>query len=61
MIFVRLQTQFSNMVESKAPCQLEFRHKHAQRGWVYIEAKVSPVYDEYGEIEYFIAVGRDII
>ena len=48
------------MIESKTPCQVELRYKHAKGGWVYIEAKISPVYDENGEIEYFIAVGRDI-
>ena len=48
------------MIESKAPCQVELRYKHAKGGWVNIEAKISPVCDEYGEIEYFIAVGRDI-
>ena len=48
------------MIESKTPCQIELRYKHARGGWVHIEAKISPVCDENGEIEYFIAVGRDI-
>ena len=55
-----IETQFYTMNESKAPCQVELRYKHARGGWVNIEAKISPVCDEYGEIEYFIAVGRDI-
>ena len=55
-----IETQFSTMVESKTPCQVELRYRHAKGGWVNIEAKISPVCDENGEIEYFIAVGRDI-
>lgn len=55
-----IETQFYNMIESKASCQVELRYKHAKGGWVNIEAQISPVCDEYGEIEYFIAVGRDI-
>ena len=56
----KIETQFYTMIESKTPCQVELRYKHARGGWVNIEAKISPVYDENGEIEYFIAVGRDI-
>ncbi|MCH6266988.1 EAL domain-containing protein [Neobacillus citreus] len=55
-----IKKEYTNMIKSKTPCQIEFRHKHTQGGWVDIEVKISPVYDEYGEIEYFIAVGRDI-
>ena len=56
----KIETQFSNMVESKIPCQVELRYRHAKGGEVNIEARISPVCDENGEIEYFIAVGRDI-
>ena len=56
----KIETQFSNMLETKTPCQVELRYRHAKGGWVNIEAKISPVCDEKGEIEYFIAVGRDI-
>ncbi|MCH6266585.1 EAL domain-containing protein [Neobacillus citreus] len=55
-----IQKECTNMIKFKTPCQIEFRHKHALGGWVDIETKISPVYDECGEIEYFIAVGRDI-
>ena len=48
------------MVETKIPCQVELRYRHAKGGEVNIEARISPVCDEKGEIEYFIAVGRDI-
>ena len=56
----KIETQFSNMVETKIPCQVELRYRHAKGGEVNIEARISPVCDEKGEIEYFIAVGRDI-
>ncbi|WP_349654948.1 PAS domain S-box protein [Neobacillus sp. 114] len=55
-----IQKEYTNMIKFKISCQIEFRHKHSQGGWVDIEANISPVYDEYDEIEYFIAVGRDI-
>jgi PAS domain S-box-containing protein len=56
----RIETLLSNMAELKSPCQFDFRHKHVKEGWVYLEVKVSPIYGENGELEYFIAVGRDI-
>jgi PAS domain S-box-containing protein len=55
-----VQTQFATMIETRTPCQVEFRHQHAHGGWVYIEAKVKPVYDANDKIEYFLVVGRDI-
>lgn len=56
----KIETQFFNMVKSKTSCQVELRYKHSMGGWVDVEAKITPVYDDYGELEYFIAVGRDI-
>lgn len=55
-----VRKQFASMVETKIPSQIEFRHQHAQGDWVYIEAKVTPVYNETGEFKGLQAVGRDI-
>jgi PAS domain S-box-containing protein len=55
-----IQLQFSSMIETKESCQVEFRHQHSQGGWVYIEAKVTPIYDESNNFKYILAVGRDI-
>ncbi|MDR7238782.1 EAL domain-containing protein [Neobacillus drentensis] len=55
-----MQTQFTFMINTRTSCQVEFRHQHAQGGWVPIEAKVTPVFGENDEFEYFIAVGRDV-
>ncbi|MFJ7729676.1 EAL domain-containing protein [Neobacillus sp. NPDC097160] len=55
-----VQTHFASMLETRTPCQVEFRHRHANGGWVDIEAKITPVYGEDHELESFIAVGRDI-
>ncbi|RHW37586.1 EAL domain-containing protein [Lysinibacillus yapensis] len=55
-----IEKQFHLMLESKLPCQVELRYKRAEGGWVDIEAKISPVCNKDGEIEYFIAVGREI-
>ena len=43
-----IERQFYTMIESKTPCQVELRYKHAKGGWVYVEAKISPVYDKNG-------------
>jgi PAS domain S-box-containing protein len=55
-----IEEQISSSVTSKTPCQVEFRHKYAQEGWIYIEAKIAPVFNENEKVEYFIAVGRNI-
>ncbi|WP_147370388.1 EAL domain-containing protein [Lysinibacillus yapensis] len=53
-----LHEQFLSIRKLKTSRQLMMRYKHANGGWVDIEAKVSPVFNEDGEIKYFIAVGR---
>ncbi|WHY91642.1 EAL domain-containing protein [Neobacillus cucumis] len=55
-----LQLQYASMIGNKTPCQVEFRHQHTNGSWIPIEAKITPVYHEDENIEYFIAVGRDI-
>ena len=55
-----IQTHYANMVVSKTPCYVEFRYKHANGGWVYVEAIGTPVLDEKNEVKHFVVVARDI-
>lgn len=55
-----IKRQLSNSIESRKSSQIEFRHKQRSGKWSFIEAKVNPVYDENGEIEYMISVWRDV-
>lgn len=53
-----IQKQYAAMGSS--PCSVVFRYKHAERGWVLIEAIRTPVLDDQGEIKHFVVVARDI-
>lgn len=47
-------------LSKKIPCSVEFRYKHANGDWVYVEALVTPVLDEKNEIKHLVVVARDI-
>ena len=55
-----IYTQYANMVLSKTPCYVEFRYKHVNGGWVYMEALGTPVLDEKNEVNHLVVVARDI-
>lgn len=55
-----IRTQYATMIQSKTPCQVEFRCRRANDGWMTIEAQMTPVFDEHAEVEYLIVVGRNI-
>ncbi|WP_017753729.1 PAS domain S-box protein [Calidifontibacillus oryziterrae] len=57
---IQIQKEYQQMVLSKAPRYVEYRCKHANGGWVYLEAFGTPVFGEQGELEHFIVVARDI-
>jgi PAS domain S-box-containing protein len=50
---------FSRII-SLTPQQVEFRYKHADGRWIFVESKGTPVLNEQGEIECIVIVGRDI-
>ena len=54
------QNLFMNLVRTKESQVLEFRHKHANGNWVWIEEKVVPIFDENGNLLHFLAFGREI-
>ncbi|MCM3569336.1 EAL domain-containing protein [Neobacillus mesonae] len=55
-----LRTVYYSIIESKASCQIEYRYRHVRGEWITVEAQISPVFDEKGELEYLIVVGRNI-
>lgn len=55
-----IQKQYTHMVSSKKTCYVEFRYKHANGSWVYVEAQGNPVLDENGEVKQLLVVARNI-
>ncbi|WP_026692026.1 EAL domain-containing protein [Peribacillus kribbensis] len=56
----RTQEQFSQMISTKTPRQVEFRYKHSNGGWVYVESFGTPVLNEQDEVTSIVIAGRDI-
>lgn len=56
----KIQQQFANMVLMKKRCYVEFRYKHANGDWVYVEANGTPVLDDKGEVKRLVVVARYI-
>ncbi|MDF2714699.1 MAG: domain S-box protein [Paenibacillus sp.] len=57
----RVRLSHSEAVRSKLPVDLEYRLVHAQGGHtVYVEARVKPVLDDDGHVQYVVAVARDV-
>lgn len=57
---LHIQQQFAKMVLSKKPCFVEFRYKHNNGGWVYVEASGTPVLDEKMKVKHLVVMARDI-
>jgi PAS domain S-box-containing protein len=55
-----VKEQFFKMVESKKGYRVEYRCKHAQENWKYMESIGAPLFDERGEVEHVVVVARDI-
>lgn len=55
-----VRKQYVHTISSKSPCQVEFRFKHASKGWIHIEAHWTPVLGKSDEVERLIGVARDI-
>jgi len=56
----RVRLSLEQVVQSKAPMELEYRIVHAKGNVVHIEARVTPVINSEGEVEYVVAVARDV-
>lgn len=55
-----IHQKFMDSILLKKSAQAEFRHKHADGHWVYMEAKATPVYWEDGQLRNIVIVARDI-
>ncbi len=55
-----VQSVFAEIIRSKSPRQVEFRYKHKDGHWVYVEAKGTPIFAENGEIDRIVTVSRDV-
>ncbi|WEG13473.1 EAL domain-containing protein [Pullulanibacillus sp. KACC 23026] len=56
----QIQQQYLNISSTKTSCPVEFRFKHANGGWVFVEGVATPVLDEENEIKHVLVVARDI-
>lgn len=56
----RVRLSHEQVVQSKAPMELEFRVIHAQGHEIYIEARITPVFDSKGDVEYVVAAARNV-
>jgi PAS domain S-box-containing protein len=55
-----MKQNFLNVISNKISFQTEFRYKHADGRWVYVESGGTPVLNEMGEVDSIVTVGRDI-
>lgn len=56
----RVRLSHKQVVQSKEPMELEYRVTHAQGHAVHIEARITPVFNREGDVEYVVAVARDV-
>ncbi|MBY0121205.1 EAL domain-containing protein [Bacillus sp. S/N-304-OC-R1] len=55
-----IEQQFNQIVSTKTPSQIEFRVRHQNGQWLYVETQFNPVIGANGVIEHIIVFGRDI-
>jgi len=58
--FSNLKQQFDYMVRTEETIRVEFRLEQVNGNWLWMEVKGNPVYDEQGDLLYFLVVARDI-
>ncbi|MBY0124513.1 EAL domain-containing protein [Bacillus sp. S/N-304-OC-R1] len=52
--------KFIQIVKSKSTSIMEFRIRHSNGQWLYVETQFNPVIGKDGEVEYVVLVSRDI-
>lgn len=57
---IRLQKELTNVLLYKENVIFEFRMKHANGDWVWIEARTNRVINDQGELDHYLVVSRDI-
>lgn len=56
----RVRSSYEYAVENRVPQNVEYRLQHLGGFDVYVEARVRPVIDSAGEVQYVVAIVRDI-
>lgn len=56
----RVRVSNAQVIRTKLPIDMEYRLLNVQGSTVYIEARVKPVMDSDGEVQYVVAVARDV-
>ncbi|MEB3101742.1 PAS domain S-box protein [Ferviditalea candida] len=51
---------FSEIIQTRKPCQFEFRYQHKDGHWVDLETFGTPVIGENGDVESIVLVSRDV-
>ena len=58
--FEQVRQQFKKMADLKKAGIVEFRSRDINDNWVWLEARVTPIFDEEGNFEHFLVVLREI-
>ncbi|MCM3024710.1 sensor domain-containing phosphodiesterase [Heyndrickxia ginsengihumi] len=54
-----VEDKYMKIIQFKQPCEAEFRYRHANGSWLYVDAQITPVMEK-NEIKYLVVVARDI-
>jgi len=55
-----VRSSLEQAVQSKEPMELEYRLLHAQGHEVHIEARITPAFNSKGDVEYVVAIARNV-
>ncbi|GEP66531.1 hypothetical protein CBE01nite_42990 [Clostridium beijerinckii] len=55
-----IKEKFFDLIKNKNVATVEFRHKHVNGNWVWVEAKASAVLDEHKNVSHVLMLARDI-
>lgn len=56
----RVRLSHQQVIQSKTSVELDYRIFHSQGSLLYVETRVKPVLDEFGDVKYVVAAVRDI-
>lgn len=56
----RVRQSHKQVIQTKTPVELDYRIFHSQGPLLYVETRVKPVLDEFGDVKYVVAAVREI-